>query len=72
MLFRREGKLSVDYVKSVVDCRRFTSEYCMFLRGNILMEERKKNVVLFGRSIIATYDACQCEGLWMKMILDDH
>jgi len=42
MIFRREGKLSVDYVMSVVDCGRFTSDYCMFLRGNIVMEEQKE------------------------------
>ncbi|RDX83657.1 hypothetical protein CR513_35392, partial [Mucuna pruriens] len=50
LLFRREGKLSmkiytdVDYARSVVD-RRSTSEYCMFLGGNLVTWRSKKQNV---------------------------
>ncbi|RDX87111.1 putative mitochondrial protein, partial [Mucuna pruriens] len=51
LLFIKEGKLSmeiytnVDYAGSVAD-RRSTSEYCMFLEGNLVTwRSKKQNVV---------------------------
>ncbi|RDY13994.1 hypothetical protein CR513_01000, partial [Mucuna pruriens] len=56
-LYLKENQVkgNVDYIGSTTD-RRFTSNYCLFLGGN-LVEFRA-----MAHSI--------CEGLWMKIILD--
>ncbi|RDY01552.1 Copia protein, partial [Mucuna pruriens] len=79
LLFKKEGTLSmeiytdVDYAGSVVD-RRSTSGYCMFLGGNLVTWKSKKQNVVARSSAEAEFRAMAhgiCEGLWMKIILDD-
>ncbi|RDX94047.1 Copia protein, partial [Mucuna pruriens] len=79
LLFKKEGTLSMeiytdaDYAGSVVD-RRSTSGYCMFLRGNLVTWRSKKQNVVARSSAEAEFRAMAqgiCEGLWMKIILDD-
>ncbi|RDX58469.1 Copia protein, partial [Mucuna pruriens] len=65
--------LKANYVGSVVD-RRSTSGYCMFLRGNLVSWRSKKQNVVARSSAEAEFRAMAqgiCEGLWMKIILDD-
>ncbi|RDX83609.1 Copia protein, partial [Mucuna pruriens] len=79
LLFKKEGTLSMeiyidtDYARSIVD-RRFTSEYCMFIGGNLVTWRSKKQNVVVWSSIEAEFRTMThsiCEGLWMKIILDD-
>ncbi|RDX71634.1 Copia protein, partial [Mucuna pruriens] len=79
LLFIKEGTLSMeiytdaDYAKSVMN-RRSTSGYCMFLGGNLVTWRSKKQNVVARSTIEAEFRAMAqgiCEGLWMKIILDD-
>ncbi|RDY07904.1 hypothetical protein CR513_07929, partial [Mucuna pruriens] len=73
LLFRKEGTLSIytnaDYAGSVMD-RRFTFRYCMFL-GGYLVTWRSKRQSMVARSKFRVMTHGICEGLWMKIILDD-
>ncbi|RDX72244.1 Copia protein, partial [Mucuna pruriens] len=79
LLFRRESSLSleiytdVDHVGSVTD-RRYTLGYYLFLGGNLVTwQSKKKNVIAWSRVEldfqVMAYGIC--EGLWIKIILDD-
>ncbi|RDX71963.1 hypothetical protein CR513_48619, partial [Mucuna pruriens] len=79
LLFRKEGILSMEiytntnYAGSIMD-RRSTSGYCMFLGGNLVTWTSKKQNVVARSSVEAEFRAMAqgiCEGLWMKIILDD-
>ncbi|RDX73816.1 Copia protein, partial [Mucuna pruriens] len=62
-----------DYARSVVD-RRSTSRYYIFLGGNLITWRSKKQNVVARSSAEAEFKAIAqgiCEGLWMKIILDD-
>ncbi|RDX93144.1 Copia protein, partial [Mucuna pruriens] len=63
----------LDHAGSVVD-RRSTSGYCMFLGGNLVTWRSKTQNVVARSSVEAEFRAMAhgiCEGLWMKIILDD-
>ncbi|RDX66854.1 Copia protein, partial [Mucuna pruriens] len=79
LLFKKEGTLSMeiypdaDYAKSVVD-KRSTFGYCMFLGGNLVTLRSNKLNVVVRSSAEAEFRAMSqgiCEGLWMKIILDN-
>ncbi|RDX62727.1 Copia protein, partial [Mucuna pruriens] len=58
---------------SVMD-RRSTSGYCIFLGGNLVAWKSKKQSVVARSSAEAKFQSKAhgiCEGLWMKIILDD-
>ncbi|RDY12185.1 Copia protein, partial [Mucuna pruriens] len=63
----------VNYAGLVVD-RRSTSGYCMFWGGNLVTwRSKKQNVVVqsSGEEKFRIMTHGICEGLWMKIILDD-
>ncbi|RDX88675.1 hypothetical protein CR513_29703, partial [Mucuna pruriens] len=63
----------VDSIGSIVD-RRFISEYFVFLGGNLVTWRSKKQNVVIRSSAEAKFRPMAhdiCEGLWMKIILDD-
>jgi len=62
-----------DYARSIVD-RRSTTDYCMFLGGNLVTWRSKKQNVVARSSAEAEFRAMAqgvSELLWMKIILDD-
>ncbi|RDY11211.1 Copia protein, partial [Mucuna pruriens] len=64
---------NIDYAGSVVD-RRSTFGYCMFLGGNLVTWRSKKQNVVARSSAEIEFRAMAysiCEGLWMKIIIDD-
>ncbi|RDX85725.1 Copia protein, partial [Mucuna pruriens] len=79
LLLRKEGTLSmeiytdVDYAGSIMD-RKSTLGYCMLLGGNLVTWRSKKQNVVARSSAKVEFRAMThgiCEGLWMKIILDD-
>nr|KYP58776.1 Copia protein [Cajanus cajan] len=79
LLFKRGDTMSMeiytdaDYTRSVAD-KRSTSGYRMFLGGNFVTWRSKKQNVVTRPSAIAEFRALAhdiCEGLWLKIILDD-
>ncbi|RDX85955.1 Copia protein, partial [Mucuna pruriens] len=79
LLFRKKGTLSmeiytdVDYTGSFVDGRSIF-RYCMFLGENLVTWRSKKQNVVVRSSVEAEFRVMAhgvCEGLLMKIILDD-
>nr|KYP42345.1 Copia protein [Cajanus cajan] len=79
LLFKREDKLTMkiyidaDYAGSFTD-RKSTSGYCMFLGDSLVTWRSKKQDRVSRSSAEAEFRALaqgMCEGLWMKIILDD-
>nr|KYP35648.1 Retrovirus-related Pol polyprotein from transposon TNT 1-94 [Cajanus cajan] len=79
LLFKREDKLTMkiytdaDYAGSITD-RKSTSGYCMFLGDSLVTWRSKKQDRVSRSSAEAEFRALaqgMCEGLWMKIILDD-
>nr|KYP46490.1 Copia protein [Cajanus cajan] len=79
LLFKREDTLTMkiytdaDYAGSITD-RKSTSGYCMFLGDSLVTWRSKKQDRVSRSSAEAEFRALaqgMCEGLWMKIILDD-
>jgi len=78
LLFQKGGELTlevyidIDHAGPLVD-RRCTTDYCMFLRANLVTWRSKKQFVI-ARSIVEVkfrdmaHEICE---LWLKIILDD-
>ncbi|RDX96407.1 Copia protein, partial [Mucuna pruriens] len=78
-ILQKEGTLSmeiytdVDYAGSVMD-KRSTFAYCIFFGGNLVTWRSKKQNMVVRSNAEAEFRAMAhgtCEGLWMKIILDD-
>ena len=68
-----KGFTDVDHAGSITD-RRSTSEYCVFLGGNLMSWRSKKQSVVAKSSAEAEFRAIAlglCELLWLRIILED-